>query len=73
MKHATTGKGGTLRWSKLLAGALVGVALAGCGAPTAADHVENGNALYEQGIYGQALPQYKEAVGLAPGPPRAQR
>jgi Ca-activated chloride channel homolog len=69
MKHATTGKGGSLRWSKLLAGALVGAALAGCGAPTAADYVQRGNALYDQGIYGQALPQYKEAVGLAPDHP----
>jgi len=69
MKHAITGKGASLRWSKLLAGTLVGMALAGCGAPTAADYVETGNSLYQQGIYGQALPQYKEAVGLAPDHP----
>lgn len=67
MTHATRSNRRSL--GRLLSGALVGIALAGCGAPTAADHVETGNALYEQGIYGQALPQYKEAVGLAPDHP----
>lgn len=67
MQHTTRGNRGTL--GRLLSGALVGLALAGCGAQTAADYVETGNALHEQGIYGQALPQYKEAVGLAPDHP----
>ncbi|KPL85513.1 tetratricopeptide repeat protein [Herpetosiphon geysericola] len=45
------------------------VALTGCGAPSAADINAEGNALYEQGVYGQALNQYKEAALLAPDRP----
>ncbi|MFD3166065.1 tetratricopeptide repeat protein [Herpetosiphon sp. NSE202] len=45
------------------------VALTGCGAPSAADMNAEGNALYEQGVYGQALNQYKEAALMAPDRP----
>ena len=48
------------------------LALTGCGAPSAADINAEGNALYEQGVYGQALNQYKEAVLMAPDRPEPQ-
>ena len=57
------------RWTRLVVGLGCAVALVGCGADTAADFNQRGNDLYEQGIYGQALPQYKEAVALAPDHP----
>lgn len=43
--------------------------LVGCGEMSAADHNNQGNDLYSQEIYGQALNEYKEAALLAPDRP----
>lgn len=48
------------------AGLLLALALTGCGQLTASDYNTKGNELYEQSIYGQALPQYQQAALLAP-------
>lgn len=42
------------------------VLLAACGEQSASDYNTRGNDLYKEGIYGQALPQYKQAALLAP-------
>lgn len=56
---------------RLLIGLGVGTTLllGGCGAPSASDYNNAGTELYDQGLYGQALTQYKEAVLLAPDRP----
>lgn len=53
----------------MIVGGLALVALAGCGQPSPAEINEQGNALYEQQIYAQALQQYQEASLLAPDRP----
>ncbi len=57
------------RTPTLVSTGLLLLALTGCGAPSAADVNAEGNALYEQGVYGQALNQYKEAALMAPDRP----
>ena len=54
------------RWRPAGVGVLLALALAGCGQPSANDYNTQGNELYDQTIYGQALPQYKQAALLAP-------
>ncbi len=48
---------------------VLSLGLASCGEPTVSDFNRQGNDYFAQGIYGQALQQYKEAVLIAPDRP----